>query len=148
MYAFKKFYFLFFCLSCFLYAETEFATPKPAIDHPRKIVFSIDTTNEKAANHVISTVNNVIKFYRPENTEVVVVIYSQGVKLLRKKNNSEIRKRIEALMTYDIEFVACENSMRTLGIKEKELIDDLSFGTAGIVEIIERQLQGFIYIKL
>lgn len=135
-------------MQSFVMAETEFATPKPAIDHPRKIVFSIDTLDNKSANHVISTVNNVIKFYRPENTEVVVVVYSQGVKILKKESDKETRKRIEALMTYDIEFVACENSLRTLGIKKKELIDDLSYGTAGIVEIIERQLQGFTYIKL
>jgi len=136
------------CLNSLVMAETEFATPKPAIDHPRKIVFSIDTVDDIEVNHVISTVNNVIKFYRPENTEVVVVVYSQGVKILRKDSDRATRKRIEALMTYDIEFVACENSLRTLGIKKKELIEDLSYGTAVIVEIIERKLQGFIYIKL
>ena len=129
-------------------AETEFATPKPSIDNPRKIVFSIDTDDDRQVNHVLSTINNVIKYYRPENTEVVVVVYSQGVKVLRKKSDKDTRVRIEALMTYDIEFVACENSLRTLGIKKKELIDDLSFGTAGIVEIIERKLRGFTYIKL
>jgi len=148
MLMFKKLCLFCICLTGFIMAETEFATPKPAIDNPRKIVFSIDTLDDKEVNHVISTVNNVIKFYRPENTEIVVVVYSQGVKVLRKDSDIHTKKRIEALMTYDIEFVACENSLRTLGIKKKELIDDLSYGTAGIVEIIERKLQGFTYIKL
>lgn len=144
----KKLLFALTLLLSVVTAETEFATPKPAIDNPRKIVFSIDTVDDREVNHVISTINNVIKFYRPENTEVVVVVYSQGVKVLKKDSDIDTRKRIEALMTYDIEFIACENSLRTLGIKKKELMDDLGFGTAGIVEIIERQLQGFIYIKL
>jgi len=148
MFFFKRLSLLCMCFHSFVMGETEFATPKPAIDNPRKIVFSIDTLDDKEVNHVISTVNNVIKFYRPENTEVVVVVYSQGVKILRKDSDIHTRKRIEALMTYDIEFVACENSLRTLGITRKELMDDLSYGTAGIVEIIERQLQGFTYIKL
>jgi intracellular sulfur oxidation DsrE/DsrF family protein len=144
----KYIFFSMTLFSVFLMAETEFATPKPAIDNPRKILFSIDTVDDKEVNHVISTVNNVIKYYRPENTEVVIVVYSQGVKILRKSSDEHTRKRIEALMTYDIEFVACENSLRTLGIKKKELLEDLSYGTAGIVELIERQLQGFTYIKL
>jgi len=148
MFFLKRLCLLYICINSFIMAETEFATPKPSIDHPRKIVFSIDSIDDRKVNHVLSTVNNVIKYYRPENTEVVVVVYSQGVKALRKNSDSETRKRIEALMTYDIEFVACENSLRTLGIKKKELIDDLSFGTAGIVEIIERQLRGYTYIKL
>jgi len=129
-------------------AETEFAKPKPAIDNPRKLVFSIDSAEPKAVNHVLSTINNVMKFYRPENTEVVVVAYSQGIKALLKKDNKEIRTRIESLMTYDVEFIACGNSMRTLKIEKKELLDDIDFATAGIVEIIERQLQGYTYIKL
>jgi hypothetical protein len=148
MFGLKKVCFFCICISSFLSAETEFATPKPAIDNPRKIAFSIDTLNDKEVNHVLSTVNNVIKYYGPENTEVVVVVYSQGVKILRKDSDKSTKSRIEALMTYDIEFVACENSLRTLGIKKKELIEDLSYGTAGIVEIIERQLLGFTYIKL
>jgi len=52
-------------------AETEFAEPKPAIDNPRKIIFSIPSAEIKEINRILSTVNNVIKFYRPENTEVV-----------------------------------------------------------------------------
>ncbi len=145
---FKKVCLLCICFNTFVMAETEFATPKPSIDNPRKIVFSIDSDDDREVNHVLSTINNVIKYYRPENTEVAVVVYSQGVKVLRKNSDKDTRVRIEALVTYDIEFIACENSLRTFGIKRKELIDDLSFGTAGIVEIIERQLRGFIYIKL
>jgi len=144
----KKCLILIVYLSSFVCAETEFAKPKPAIDHPRKIIFSIDSTDDAEVNHVISTVNNVIKYYRPENTEVAVIVYSQGVKVLLKNSEVNTRKRIEALMTYDIEFIACENSLRTLGIKKKDLIPDLSYGTAGIVEIIERKLRGFTYIKL
>ena len=131
-----------------LSAETEFAKPKPAIDNPRKIVFSIDSADKKEVNHVLSTINNVMKYYRPENTEIVVVAYSQGIKALLKNGDKEIRTRIEALMTYDVEFIACGNSMRTLKIDKKALLDDIGYATAGIVEIIERQLRGFIYIKL
>lgn len=128
-------------------AETEFAEPKPAMDNPRQLIFSIPTSDTKEVNRIISTVNNVIKFYGVENTEVVIVAYGQGLKSLLKKGNVEIRKRIEALMTYDIEFIACGNTMRTLHIDKKELIDDIGFATAGIVEIIERKLQGFIYTQ-
>jgi len=128
-------------------AETEFAEPKPAMDNPRQLIFSIPTSESKEINRIISTVNNVIKFYGVENTEVVIVAYGQGLKSLLKKGDTEIRKRIEALMTYDVEFVACGNTMRTLHIDKKDLLDDISFATAGIVEIIERKLQGFSYTQ-
>jgi intracellular sulfur oxidation DsrE/DsrF family protein len=131
-----------------LFSETTFTKPKPSIDNPRKILFSIDTDNLKEVNHIIGTINNVMKFYRPENTEIIVVTYSQGVKVLLKSFDKPTKVRIEALMTYDVEFIACQNTMRTLKIDKKELLDDISFVTAGIVEIIEKKLDGFSYIIL
>ena len=128
-------------------AETEFASPKPAMDNPRQLIFSIPTADDKEVNRIISTINNVIKFYGVENTEVAVVAYGQGLKSLLKKGDAATRKRIEALMTYDVEFIACGNTMRTLHIDKKDLLDDIGFATAGIVEIIERKLQGFSYTQ-
>ncbi len=128
-------------------AETEFAEPKPAIDNPRKIVFSIISGDKKEINHVLSSVNNVMKFYRPENTEVAIVAYSQGIHAVLKKEDKEIRKRVEALMTYDVMFIACGNTMRTLKIEKTDLLDDVEVVTAGIVEIIEKQLKGYTYIR-
>lgn len=137
----------FFVISLsFLNAETEFTKPIPAIDNPRKILFPIASSDLKEVNRIVSTVNNVMKFYRPENTEIIIVVYGQGVKSLLQKGDSNLRKRIEALMTYDVVFIACENTMRTLKIDKKELLDEVEFVTAGVVEIIERKLAGYTYI--
>ncbi len=137
-----------FALLCSIgFAETEFAEPKPSIDNPRKIVFSIISGDKKEINHVLSSVNNVMKFYRPENTEVAVVAYSQGIHAVLKNGDEEIRKRVEALMTYDVVFIACGNTMRTLKIEKNDLLDDVEVVTAGIVEIVEKQLQGYTYIR-
>lgn len=143
----KKIVILLVCVFSFMAAETEFAEPKPAIDNPRQLVFSIPSADVKEINRILSTVNNVMKFYRPENTEVVIVAYGQGLKSLLKKGDADIRKRIEALMTYDVEFIACGNTMRTLHIEKKDLLNDIGFATAGIVEIIERKLQGYVYTQ-
>ena len=143
----KKILILLACVFSFTMAETEFAEPKPAIDNPRQLVFALPSGEIKEINRILSTVNNVMKFYRPENTEVVIVAYGQGLKSLLKKGDVDVRKRIEALMTYDVEFIACGNTMRTLHIDKKDLLDDIGFATAGIVEIIERQLQGYTYAQ-
>ena len=50
-------------------------------------------------------------------------------------------------MEYDVEFVACKNTMETMKWKESDFIDDISFTQAGIVEVIERQVDGYIGIR-
>ena len=140
-------YLLIILLLCggLLYADTEFADPKPSIDNPRRFVFPISEGTDEAINHVLSSTNNVMKFYGPEKCEVCIVCYSKGIKALQKHRS--FSKRVKSLMTYDVEFIACGNTMRTLKIKEKDLLDGVEVVTAGIVELIERQLRGWIYIR-
>ncbi len=136
---------LFVC--SFLSAETQFAEPKPSLDNPRKFVFPITTNNRDEINHVLSSANNVMKFYGPEKVEVVIVAYSKGIEAVMNNRDLDIKKRVKSLLTYDVEFIACGNTMKTLKIDKSELIDGVEIVTAGIVELIERQLRGYIYIR-
>jgi len=133
-------------LGALLFADTEFADPKPALDNPRQIVFSVTEGSDDAINHVLSSANNVLKFYGPEKVQMEIVAYAGGIRTLLK-SNPKIAERVRTLMLYDVTFVACGNTMRTKNIKEEQLIDDVEIVTAGIVEMIERVKEGWIYIK-
>ncbi len=133
-------------LAGILGADTELAEPKPAFDNPRQIVFSVTEGDDKAINHVLSSANNVLKFYGPENVEMRIVAYSGGIRTLLKKEKA-IAVRVDALMQYGVVFVACGNTMRTKKIDKSELIDGSEVVTAGIVEMIERVKSGWTYIK-
>jgi intracellular sulfur oxidation DsrE/DsrF family protein len=127
------------------FGDTEFAEPKPAIDNQRQIIFSIKSANDEEINHVLSSANNVLKFYGPENVEMKIVSYFHGIKAFEKKHK-EIALRVRGLMLLDVEFIACGNTMRTKNIKEEELIEDVVIVTAGIVEMIERVKDGWVNI--
>jgi hypothetical protein len=128
------------------YAETQFAEPKPSIDTPRKIVFSVTAGDDESINHVLSSANNVLKFYGPENVEMEIVAYYHGIRTLLK-SEKDISVRVKALMQYDVKFIACGNTMETKKIKPSELIDGSEIVTAGIVELIERIKSGSTYIR-
>ncbi|QOR61486.1 DsrE family protein [Sulfurovum sp. ST-21] len=131
-------------------ADTEFADPKPSIDNPRQFIFPITSGDEHQISHVLSSASNVMKFYGPEKCEIVIVCYSQGIKTVLSKAyffDKDIQKRVRSLMTYDVEFIACGNTMKTYGIGKNELLKGVDVVTAGIVELIERQLRGYIYIR-
>lgn len=137
--------FLTLLLSVFAYADTVFAEPEPSIMEQREIIFSINSADDEKIHHVLSSANNVLKFYGPEKVHMRIVAYYHGIKTLLKKHK-DIAVRVDALQQYDVEFVACGNTMTTKKIKEEELIDDVEIVTAGIVEITERVKEGWIYI--
>jgi len=133
-----------FCLA--VHAETQFAQPIPSIDNPRQIVFCITAGDDEAINHVLSSANNVLKFYGPEKVEIEIVAYYHGIRALLK-SEKKIAVRVNALMQYDVKFVACGNTMETKKIKPSQLIEGSEIVTAGIVEMLERVKSGWIYIK-
>jgi intracellular sulfur oxidation DsrE/DsrF family protein len=147
----KKLCVLLVMMVSFLVAETELTEPKPSMMNPRKFVFPITSANEQEISHVLSSVSNVVKFYGVDKCEVAVVAYSKGIKAVLKDADffdKEIQKRLESLKMYDtVEFIACKNTMDTYKMNKKDLLKDINVVTAGIVEIIERQLGGYIYVR-
>ena len=134
-----------FVLGSLALADTEFAQPKPSFENPRKIIFSIKSADDEEIHHVLSSANNVLKFYGPSNVQMRIVAYYHGIKALLKANK-EIAVRVDALMQYEVEFVACGNTLETKKIKKEELIEDVEIVTAGIVEIIEKVHEGWVNI--
>ncbi len=140
--------FILILLSLFImsFADTEFAEPKPSIDNPRKIIFSVTEDSPHALDHILSTANNVLKYYGPEKVQMEIVAYSKGIEVLLK-SNKVTAQRVDTLMQYDVEFVACGNTMRTKNIKEEDLVEGSVVVTAGVVELLERVKSGWMYIK-
>ncbi len=127
-------------------ADTEFAEPKPSFDNPRQIVFSVTEDSPHALDHILSVANNVLKYYGPENVQMKIVAYSRGIKVLDKRNRTTA-VRVDALMQYEVEFIACGNTMKTYKIDESELVEGSIVVTAGVVELLESVKRGWTYIK-
>ena len=128
-------------------AETEYAEPKPSFDNPRKIVFSITEDTPHAIDHILSVASNVVKYYGVDNVQMKIVAYSKGIVLLLKSHSTDDAKRVDALMQYEVEFIACGNTMKTYEIQESELIEGSEVVTAGVVELLESVKKGWTYIK-
>ena len=145
MIAIQKFTLILLSLCILLSGETELADPEPTLVEPRQIVLSIGSGDPEEIHHVLGSANNILKFYGPEKVEMAIIAYYQGIKAVLKTDR-DIMIRVKALQLYDVEFIACGNTMRTKGIKETELLEDVEIVTAGLVEMIERQKSGWISI--
>ncbi|PRM90379.1 hypothetical protein CJ671_02950 [Aliarcobacter cryaerophilus] len=138
--------FLILCLFSFALAQTEFSNPKPSFESPRKVVYSLYVNDLDTVNQTIGSMHNILKEYPAESLKIVVIAYGKGLRTLKKDYDKATQSRIKSLMEYDVEFVGCKNTMETMKWKESDFIDGISFTQAGIVEVIERQVDGYIGI--
>lgn len=139
-----SFCFLFFGI---LFGDMKFSDPQPSFEHPRKIVVQISSDKEEDIHHILGSLNNIIKEYPTGTIEVAVVAYYNGIRVLRKNEKQAIKERISSLKVYDVEFIACENTMTSKNITKDDLIDDIHFAKAGLAEVMERVIAGWINIR-
>lgn len=133
-------------ITIFSYAQ-DFSEPKPTFDEPRKVVFQIYDSDLDKVNHNLSTIYNILKVYPEESLKVVVITYANGVRALKKDYDKKTLVRIQSLMEYEVEFIVCRNTMETMKWTEKDFIEDVSYVQAGIAELIERKVAGFIGVN-
>lgn len=123
-------------------ADTVLADPKPGWDNPRRIVLQLTTDDPQRVNSIFHNAVNLQKFYGQDNVKVAIVAYGAGVRPLLKQG-SPVAERVASLGQYEVEFVACGNTLSTIGKSEGDLLPGVKMVTAGIAEIVERQIQGW-----
>ncbi len=135
---------VFLALAAMLFGEmkSRYATPHPSIEHPRRVVFQFGYSDEKSAARMINYIVNLQKAYEPGHIDLAVVCLNDGIFLIKK--DTPLKDRVLSLMESGVEFIACENTMNTRKLTKNDMLDDIGYTKAGMQEIIERKLSGWI----
>lgn len=133
---------LFLALICLL-SVNSFAQNKPK-DH--KIVFQFTNANDTLQQKAFVRQLENITAHWP-NAKYEVVVYNQGVELVMK-NNTKYLARLQTLKAKGVNFVVCENTLKNRKISKEAFPEILvGFVPAGIAEIVEKQEEGWSYIR-
>jgi intracellular sulfur oxidation DsrE/DsrF family protein len=110
-----------------------------------KIVFQFtnaaDTLQQKA---IINQLKNLTAHW--PNSKYEVVIHSMGLPFVMSAKSKQI-EAIKALRAKGVRFLVCENTMKSQKVTKDQLIPEVEYVPVGIAEIIEKQEQGWTYIK-
>jgi uncharacterized protein len=137
-------YLFFLLFPMLLIAEMRFSDPKPTFEKPRRWLLRLYTHNLDVVNKNLDAINNVLKVYPTETLRVAVIVYSSGMRALQKSYDPKTLSRIRALQEYDVEFIACVNTMDTMQWNQEMFLEGLNYVQAGIAESIERMARGWI----
>jgi uncharacterized protein len=110
-----------------------------------RVLFALLSGDASDWQVTIGNINNLIKGLAPDEVEIEVVAYSQGLGLV--KNGSSMAKEVAELQEKHVKFVACQNAMRMQHVEAKDLLPGVGMVPAGIVEVVTKQEQGWTYIK-
>lgn len=128
------------------FRATRLSEPEPSFAEPRKVMLQLTSRDETAINNILSNAINIQAFYGMDNVEIAIVAFGAGMEALYAET-SPVQDRILSLQKYNIAFVGCGNTMEATDREPAELIDGVTYVQAGIAEIVERQLDGWVYIR-
>lgn len=125
--------------------DTEIVEPAPDWDNPRKVILQVNTSDPVEVNNIYYNAINLKKFYGQDNVVVELIFFGPGIRTILK-DSAVAPERVSSLQAYDIDFVACNNTLITMNKSPDDLLGGIRIVTSGLAEIIERRLAGWHYM--
>ncbi len=120
-------------------------------DNPKKhkAFFHLNEGDPAKAIAVLTNIQNYVDVVGWRNIEALeLVVHGPGLRPFMVKGiNSEVKGKIETLLTGGLKMGACEITMRRQNIKLEELIEGLPAIPSGVVRVMELQEKGYAYIR-
>ena len=110
-----------------------------------KAVFQVSDADAGKWNLTLNNVRNVKNEMLDDGAELEIVAFGPGIGLL--KAGSPLADRITEARKDGITIVACENSMKAQKLVYADMLSNIGFVPAGVVELIKKQRDGWAYIR-
>lgn len=111
-----------------------------------KVIFQV-TDNDVAKWNL--TLNNVRNLQNgvggADRADIEVIAYGPGIQLL--KADSPIASRVSEAVGSKVKIVACENTMAAGKLTHADMLPDIGYVPAGVVEVMRKQQAGYAYIR-
>ncbi len=108
-------------------------------------VFQISDNDAQKWNLALNNARNVQEDLGAEAVELEIVVYGPGIGML--KGDSPVAARVAAALKSGIKVVACENTLKAQKLFYADMLPNIGYVPAGVVELINKQREGYAYIR-
>lgn len=128
-------------------AAADPAKPAATTAAPQKIrvVIQVSDPDPKLWAQAINYTENLRELAGKENLETEIVALGQGIGLL--KLDSPHATRVAEALKAGVKITACGSTMKRQKLTRDDMLPDIGYAPGGILRIIERQKEGWTYIK-
>lgn len=112
---------------------------------PKGVVIQVSEADPAKWEMALINARNVRKAYGNKGVGVEIVAYGPGLKMLRK--DSPLTPGLEEASKDGVKLLACGNTMTMTHTSRNDLNRAVGIVPAGVVEIMERQQEGYAYVR-
>jgi hypothetical protein len=109
------------------------------------VVFHVTNKDPLMWNQALNNAANYQAIMGKDKVFIEIVVNGPGIRMLLAE--SEVEPRVTAALTDGVKIVACEQTMKGLKLEKKDMISGIGYVPGGIVEVVDRQREGWAYIN-
>ena len=110
-----------------------------------KVVVQVSDADPAKWSLALNNVRNLQADLGAKNVDIEIVAYGPGIGML--KAETVVGNRIGEALGSGVKIVACENTMRGQKLTKSDMLEGIGYVNAGVVEIMQRQQQGWTYLR-
>jgi intracellular sulfur oxidation DsrE/DsrF family protein len=110
-----------------------------------KVVLQMSDGDAAKWNLALNNAKNLQTDLGAANVDIEIVAYGPGIGML--KADSVVGNRVDEALKSGVKVLACENTMRGQKLTKPDMLGGIGYVSAGVVEIMEKQQQGWAYIR-
>jgi len=110
-----------------------------------KLVLQVSDNDPGKWGLALNNAQNVVSDLGANTVDLEIVVYGPGIGML--KLESPVAARIAGALKSGMHIVACENTLKAQKLTRADMLPDIAYVPAGVVELMQKQQQGFAYIR-
>ena len=110
-----------------------------------RVVMQVSDNDPARWNLALNNARNLQADLGAKTVDIEIVAYGPGIGML--KADSVVGNRIGEAVGNGVKVVACENTMRGQKLQKPDMLNDIGYVQAGVVEIMQKQQQGWAYLR-
>jgi intracellular sulfur oxidation DsrE/DsrF family protein len=110
-----------------------------------RVVMQVSDNDPSKWNLALNNAKNIQTDLGAANVDIEIVAYGPGINML--KADSVVGNRVDEALAAGVKVVACENTMRNQKLAKQDMLPKVDYVMAGVVELMQKQQQGWAYIR-
>ena len=110
-----------------------------------KVVMQVSDGDAAKWNLALNNAKNLQSDLGAANVDIEIVAFGPGIGML--KADSVVGTRVDEALAAGVKLMGCENTMRGQKLTKPDMLAGVSYVPAGVVEIVQRQQQGWAYLR-
>jgi uncharacterized protein len=120
------------------------ATAQP-VPQRNRVVIQVSDADASKWNLALNNARNLQSDLGAGNIDIEIVAYGPGIGML--KLDSAVANRIGEARDAGVKVMACENTMKAQKLVRADMLGGIGYVGAGVVEIMQRQQEGWTYLR-